>query len=295
MLCFLYVMAIGTLLSLAGLCAERLLPDSASRRWVWCAVIGVSMLIPPIYQAKHRLMVSSGAPADPSVWGLISAYDALIMKLWVVASATLLLWGVIDIVRVMIVSRRNTSREVVDGIPVVVTESIGPATVGFFRLRVLVPRWVLGLPEMQRRFVIRHEEEHRRAHDARTLLLPSLLLVLVPWNLALWWQLRRLSLAIEIDCDKRVVSQLGNENTYGELLLNIAQATSRGPRLQPGFVGRGDLELRLRTLLAPTRLSRAMRCVLPVVAVALLYFVLSAPHPVRAAYAASSSNHVHQQ
>lgn len=295
MICFLYVMAIGTLLGFAGLCAERLLPDNASRRWVWCAVIGVSMLIPPIYQAKHRLMVPSGAVGDPSVWGLISAYDGLIMKLWMVASATLLLWGVIDVARVMIASRRNASREVVDGIPVVVTESIGPATVGFFRPRVLIPRWVLALPEMQRRFVIRHEEEHRKAHDARTLLLPSLLLVLVPWNLALWWQLRRLSLAIEIDCDKRVVSRLGNENAYGELLLNIAQATSRGPRLQPGFLGRGDLERRLRTLLAPTRLSRGMRYVLPVVAAALLYFVLSAPHPVRAAHAASTSHHANQR
>jgi beta-lactamase regulating signal transducer with metallopeptidase domain len=170
---------------------------------------------------------------------------------------------------------------VVDGVPVVVTDSMGPATVGLFRSRVLVPRWVLALPGVQRQYVLRHEEEHRRSHDARLLFVASLPLILMPWNLALWWQLRRLCLAVEMDCDNRVVSRLGDATAYGELLLKVAQAASRGPRLQPALLGgMGSLERRLTALLAPTPLRYLQRFLLPAVAIGLLFVVLLMPHPV---------------
>ncbi|HZD85671.1 MAG TPA: M56 family metallopeptidase, partial [Gemmatimonadaceae bacterium] len=168
-----------------------------------------------------------------------------------------------------------------DGVSVVVTEAIGPATVGFFRSRVLVPRWVLALPGSQRQYVLRHEEEHRRAHDARLLFVASLPLILMPWNLAMWWQLRRLCLAVEMDCDNRVVSGLGDARAYGELLLKVALAGSRGPRLQPALLGGvGTLERRLTLLLAPTPLRQVQRFLLPALAVGLLAIVLLMPHPV---------------
>jgi beta-lactamase regulating signal transducer with metallopeptidase domain len=104
----------------------------------------------------------------------------------------------------------------------------------------------------------------------------------MPWNLALWWQLRRLCLAIEMDCDNRVVAELGDATAYGELLLRIAQATSRGPRLQPAFLGgMGSLERRLTGLLAPAPLRYVQRVLLPTLALGLLLLVLSMPHPVR--------------
>jgi beta-lactamase regulating signal transducer with metallopeptidase domain len=158
---------------------------------------------------------------------------------------------------------------------------LGPATVGFWNSRVLLPRWVLALPEEQRQYVVRHEEEHRSAHDGRILFIASLALLLMPWNLALWWQLRRLCLAVEMDCDNRVVNRLGNANAYGELLLKIAQAASRGPRLQPAFLGgAGSLEQRLTVLLAPTPLRHVQRFLLPALALGLVLVVLFMPHPV---------------
>jgi beta-lactamase regulating signal transducer with metallopeptidase domain len=193
----------------------------------------------------------------------------------------LLMWGLINVWRVSRVISQSPRKSVVDGVPVLVTDSIGPATVGLLRSNVLLPKWVLALPGVQRQYVVRHEEEHRRAHDARLLLIASLALLLMPWNLAMWWLLRRLSLAIEMDCDNRVVSALGDANAYGELLLKVAQAGSRGPRLQPAFLGGvGTLERRLTMLLAPTPLRHAQRFLLPVAACVLLFVVLSIPHPV---------------
>jgi beta-lactamase regulating signal transducer with metallopeptidase domain len=113
------------------------------------------------------------------------------------------------------------------------------------------------------------------------LFLASLPLILMPWNLAMWWQLRRLCLAVELDCDNRVVAALGDATAYGELLLKVAEAGSRGPRLQPAFLGgMGSLERRLTALLAPTPLRHLQRFLLPAVALGLLFVVLVMPHPV---------------
>jgi beta-lactamase regulating signal transducer with metallopeptidase domain len=134
---------------------------------------------------------------------------------------------------------------------------------------------------VQRQYVVRHEQEHRNANDARLLMLLSLPLILAPWNLALWWQLRRLSLAIEVDCDNRVIAALGNPTAYGSLLVKIAEAASRGPRLQPAFLGgAGSLEKRLTMLVGPAPLKQLQQFLIPIAVGVLLFFALSIRHPV---------------
>lgn len=287
MLCILYVITVGTLLGVAGLLVERALPaTTTARRWVWCPVIGINMLVPPIYRAKHTSTVSDMVNGySPDV------LSRVINDTWLIASGMLIIWGLATAVRVWLLVGRSQAS--VDGVPIVVTDSIGPATVGVLRSRVVVPHWVLALPIVQRRYVLRHEDEHRKSHDALLLFIASLALILTPWNLALWWQLRRLRLAVEMDCDNRVVSALGDPNAYGELLFKVAQAANRGPRLQPAFLGTGLLERRLTALLAPVPLTRAQRLLLPAIAGVLLFVVLSMPHPVLAPKTDASAPHAH--
>ena len=265
--------------------AERALPAGFSRRWVWCIIIPVSVVLPGYYRGHHNWSVMETLQ-QPAMHAAL--YDTTINRVWLTASAMLLLWGLANawrVSRVISLSRRergdNSGPAIVDGVPVVVTDVIGPATVGLLPSRVLVPRWVLAMPRPQRQYVLRHEEEHRRAHDAQLLFVASLTIILMPWNLAMWWQLRRLCLAVEMDCDNRVVNRLGDAPAYGELLLKIAQASSRGPRLQPALLGGiGTLEHRLTALLAPTPLRQVQRFLLPVAVLALLIIVLAMPHPV---------------
>jgi len=289
MLCILYVNAIGTLLGVAGLLLERALPPNFSRRWVWLVIIAMSVIIPGVYRAHHTMSVGPSPTAvNLDWWTHADSYGATVIRLGLLVSWFLVIVALANALRVSRVvnqSRRETDSSkpaVIDGVPVVVTDSMGPATVGLLRSRVLVPRWVLALPGMQRQYVLRHEEEHRRTHDARLLLVASLPLLLMPWNLAFWWLLRRLSLAVEMDCDRRVVSALGDATAYGELLLKVAQAASRGPRLQPALLGAGMLEHRLTAMLAPTPLRHAQRFMLPALAFALLCVVLLMPHPILA-------------
>jgi bla regulator protein BlaR1 len=307
MICVLYVNAVGMCLGLVALFLERAMPAGSPRRWIWCVIIPISMAIPGFYRVHHSwsivdafeqqaLQPSAGqglgtaslTVLDPDLWTRVQSYDPTVNRVWLTISAFLLLyaaasaWRVFRVVGLFGWGRdRATGDAIVDGVPVVVTERAGPATVGFWHSRVLLPRWVLALPEVQRQYVVRHEEEHRSAHDGRVLFIASLGLLLMPWNLALWWQLRRLCLAIEMDCDSRVVAGLGNANAYGELLLKIAEASSRGPRLQPALLGGvGTLEQRLTMLLAPTPLRHIQRFLLPAFAFGLLVLALKVPHPV---------------
>jgi hypothetical protein len=308
MLCILYVNVVGLCLGVFGVLIERLLPATWPRRWLWCLIIPISIVLPGYYRYHHNWSVLGAlghyappspdhaigsAPLsllDPDWWAHTRSYDTVINRVWLGTSAVLLLLGLGNAWRVYrIVSRSRRRRgtaggggpAIVDGVPVVITESIGPATVGLWRTRVLVPRWVLALPGVQRQYVLHHEDEHRSAHDAHLLFVASLSLILMPWNLALWWLLRRLHLAVEMDCDNRVVRTLGDPTAYGELLLKVAQAASRGPRLQPALLGGvGMLEHRLTMLLAPTPLRHVQRFLLPALALGLLFVVLSMPHPV---------------
>ncbi|MFL5637274.1 MAG: M56 family metallopeptidase [Gemmatimonadaceae bacterium] len=305
MLCILYVNLVGACLVAAALLIERTLPAAWPRRWLWCAVIPVSMFVPGYYRNHHNWSVVAAlenqAPhtslaeslgggsfpmLDPHWWTHTDSYDMAIHRFWVIASAILIAWALANawrVSRIVRLARRQSERNetaIIDGVPVLITDVMGPATVGLWRSRVLVPQWVLALPRAERLYVLRHEEEHRRTRDGLLLFVASLPLILAPWNLALWWLVRRLCLAVEMDCDRRVVSTLGDAHAYGELLLKVAEVGNRGPRLQPAFLGIGMLERRLTQLLAPTQLRNLQRLMVPALALALLALVVWMPHPI---------------
>ena len=51
-------------------------------------------------------------------------------------------------------------------------------------------------------------------------------LIAMPWNVALWWQLMRLRVAVELDCDARVLRD-ADARSYGDLLLEVARPRRR--------------------------------------------------------------------
>jgi hypothetical protein len=103
---------------------------------------------------------------------------------------------------------------------------VGPAVVGLLRPRIAVPGWVkLALPSQQAA-VIAHEQAHLDARDPQLFTIALALLVFMPWNLPLWWQLRRLRYAIEIDCDARVLEAGVDPAHYGETLIAVGERQS---------------------------------------------------------------------
>ena len=298
LLCISYFIAVSACLTVVGLLVEHSLSPTASRRWLWAAIIVMSAFLPPFLASWHSSSVvavwgyelfrlpahTSETSVSHNLLDCYSLYGSYFNWSWVIALGVLLAWGIANALRVARISRpgSRSSNTIVDGIQVVVTESVGPATVGVWRSRVVLPRWVLALPTAERRYVVTHEEEHRVAHDTLLLGAMAILVSLAPWNIPLWFQLNRLRIAVEMDCDNRVVSALGNPGAYSELLFKVAEAASRGPRLQPAFLGAsGSLEKRLAALLTPSRRRLLERVGATAAAAGLIVLLFAVPHPQR--------------
>jgi TonB family protein len=180
--------------------------------------------------------------ASAGAW--VSAIDRVLLGVWIGVSLLLLLryvflWRAVDALR------RSAERSVVDGMDVLVSGNLGPAVVGVRDAAVLLPRAMLELDAPLRALVLRHEEEHRRARDTWLLLALAVTVAAMPWNLPLWWIARRARLALEVDCDARVLAAGGSATRYVQVLLLAAQRTSAAPLTPMLVASRTHLERRI--------------------------------------------------
>jgi beta-lactamase regulating signal transducer with metallopeptidase domain len=160
-------------------------------------------------------------------WEAPIVSDRALGAAWLAASAVFALWLVATQRRLRRRLRGYPSR-IVDGERVLVSSAFGPAVVGVVRPQIVLPEWALAIGRSDRRIIVAHETEHRQAHDPLLAFVALMVVAALPWNAALWWQLRRLRLAIEIDCDRRVVSRHGHDpHAYGMLLLATRERASR--------------------------------------------------------------------
>ena len=119
----------------------------------------------------------------------------------------------------------------ISGIPVRVAPAAGPAVIGLLHPEIVVPAWLLGEPAEHQRMVVLHEDEHIRGRDPLLAGLCFALAALMPWNPVMWWLLRGMRLAAEVDCDRRVLRHDVPPRAYGSLLIDMA---GRAPRFSLG-------------------------------------------------------------
>lgn len=250
----LYAGALGVVLGFGAMALERVARLlHAPTRWVWVVVIVASVTVPvalalqprvttpaavtagaiesPRTPANGRTTISPSRPLIPTVGRPESLATPL---LWAWGAGTVLLGGIL--LGGWLAQRRARRRwraVAVGGRRVLVAPDAGPAVVGVSRLEIVLPEWALVGDETALRMMLRHEEQHIQARDPNLLLLAAAALVLFPWNVALWWLSRRLRLAIEVDCDRRVLRLGEDVHSYGSLLLDVASRTS-GAALVPG-------------------------------------------------------------
>ncbi len=244
-------------LSLAAVVAEQtLLAGRVPVRHVWTLAVLLSLVVPAVaYRVASRPTATIVAVADdPSLaassladslanaspvaavraqpttprWNWRSALtraDAPLAIAWLTLSSALIahfLCGTIALAWM----RRWWRRDTVQGIDVLVSEATGPALVGALSPAIVVPEWTLAMEAAQVGLMLRHEQEHRRARDGQLLTLAHFALIAMPWNVALWWQLMRLRVAVELDCDARVLRD-ADARSYGDLLLEVARPRRR--------------------------------------------------------------------
>jgi TonB family protein len=296
-----YCVLVASLLGVAAWAAE-----TASRawgwlgRWWWAGSLAGSLALPawawfrPVAEAPSgggvvlpgayvmdalpALAVSPAESSGPSL-------ELMFVAAWAATSLVLLLFLAFSGLRVRAAGRRWRRGEV-DGVPVLVSERTGPAALGLLRGAVVLPEWALALDERLRRLLVWHEVEHVRARDPQLAVAGLVACVLMPWNPVLWWQLARLRLAIELDCDARVLRRAGDPADYGSLLLEVGQRRSR---LAVGLAeSRSMLERRLRMMTRKRAGRRVLRAAsLGAVSVLVLAVACETPPPTGLADAAS--------
>lgn len=137
----------------------------------------------------------------------------------------------------------------VQGRDVYVSDDQGPAVAGVLRPWIVLPAWALDLPEGDLDLVVTHEDEHVAGRDTLLLATALALLVATPWNPIGWWQLRRLRMAVEVDCDRRVLRTRPDPEAYGSILIAVAARTSGASLGLAAFTERStNLRRRIMTM-----------------------------------------------
>ena len=233
-----YATMVAALLGGAALAVDkafRLVGREA--RWVWVSALVVSLTVPfvagrprspvpavdaGVVQVVARAMTAAVPGPSPS----LAVLDTPLLVAWAVASGVVLV--------LLLGAQRALRREAalgtdqdLDGRRVRVTATAGPAVVGGLRrVMIVLPAWIADLDPDAGRLAVRHEAEHVEAGDVRLMGIAALALVACPWNLALWWQVRALRDAVELDCDHRLVRAGVDVRAYGALLLEVASRAS---------------------------------------------------------------------
>ncbi len=270
---------IGLLFLVAGLAAEKLLTHGGRpTRWVWvvagAATTALSLLripgtpsggsVPPAEVAPPLLEPLTVTVASDS---MLRSFDDLLVLGWVALSSLLVVTVLFAFAR-LVREARSWRPGSLDHRSVLWSRDTGPTIVGLLRPRVVLPAWVRALDPGERRLVLAHEEEHIRAGDGRLRFLMTLPLFVFPWNPALWLQRHRLNLAVELDCDRRVMRRMpGHRHAYGNLLLRVGAGRSGLHRLAVVSLSEGGSQLERRINRLEEHMPRVRR--LTVLALAL--------------------------
>lgn len=267
----LFAIEVSALLFASAWFAERvLLAMRRPVRGVWVAAIVCANLLPILLSKIPVVFV-------PKRWTLAVPPESLMARM---GMPLLFIWGTAVAIGLFIcasaVWRMSRARpkwktEHVDNTPVLVSHDIGPALVGVMQYSIVVPTWAYSLEENARRLLLAHEREHARKYDPLLLAGAALTVVVAPWNVFNWLFFRRLHLAVELDCDQRVLRAHPDARSYGALLLDVAERVLPSVMPAAAFVEHGaSLETRLNAMTKPKKSFQSARIVGGVAASVLL-------------------------
>lgn len=251
-------------IALDGVCRAL----NVSRRWTWVAALAslvvLTVLVPlrrmsdagvvrlPVWVTITSVNARGRASMETSLGGRLldaargaidapvarvargiahvvsPAFDRWLMIAWGACSVSLLVLGVV-VYRRLRIAQGSWPVSSLHGERVHVAPDAGPAVFGFLRGSIVVPPWLVECAADVQQVVLAHEREHVRARDPMLLTFGALAVVLLPWNPVAWWMLARLRLAVELDCDRRVLASGVRMREYGTLLIDLAGRTTGIP------------------------------------------------------------------
>ena len=278
-----YVVIVGCVLAIAARAAASAAGGAGlPSRWAWSAALAGLVALAAIAPraATLRIPVTAGAatpaarPADrtgssPTLLRMIDTSSEAVRSAslaalgWLerrlppvsarvaiaawAASSALLLALFVAVNHRLARARRRWPTRTLRGDLVRVAPTTGPAVLGLLRPEIVVPRSLLALGDDEQRLILAHEREHLKARDHLLLAGAWLVAIAFPWHPAVWYLVSRLRLAIELDCDARVLRAGVPRTSYGSLLIDMA-ARHEGLRIGALALADGQSHLERRIL-----------------------------------------------
>lgn len=251
-----YAVVVSLLIVPAAMLADRAAAlRRVPRRWGWVVALGIALALPmavPLRDAARPDDVVTGTGAAMSgqsggtaSWTVIvvdvrdglaglssvfASWDAWAPTVWG-ASSTVVMIALVAGTATLRGRRRDWRPTTASNTVVLVAQRTGPAVVGLVRPTIVLPAWALRLDDGDLALIVRHEREHIAAGDPWLVHAAAWALVVMPWNPAIWWMAARLRLAVELDCDARVVALAPDPSSevakYGAVLLQVATRHER--------------------------------------------------------------------
>jgi bla regulator protein blaR1 len=238
------LLIVSGLLGIAALLLERILRlHHGATRFPWLAAMLASFFLPLLasWIGVHSANERSEAPAVAfnssehipyrgTFWIDLRATsagtddyrrrDRPVLWLWAASTALTSAFAMVSTWQLRR-QRRRWRQGTMAGAAVLISQDTGPAVLGVFRPEIVVPEWLVSAPLDTQHHVIAHECAHMRARDSALLALSILPILLAPWNPLLWWHARRLRMAVEVDCDRRVLNHGVDMKRYAEVLMQF--------------------------------------------------------------------------
>ncbi|MBX3173185.1 MAG: TonB family protein [Gemmatimonadaceae bacterium] len=187
--------------------------------------VALPVALPAIVLDGRDALIAMGSSALGADSTAARRIDRVIAAVWIASGiGTLLLFAVAYRRQLRIAARGP--RRAIDGEAVAVSRDLGPAVLGLHHPVIVVPDWLLARPASEQGLVIAHEREHIAARDPLVLAIAAACVALMAWNPLLWWAFARLRLAVELDCDSRVLARGIRARDYGQLLLDLSALRS---------------------------------------------------------------------
>ena len=252
----------------------RLIPEmpAGTRSSLWTALLVLILLLPAVTVLLPHTAARAVRPLQ-----LENRWSLLLVCVWAALSLVRAVQLCLSAARLRTLVRGSLTVEPDPAIVPLLNNGSGrvllcvsaqvdrPGLIGFFRPRILLPAGLLenlSLPELEQ--IVVHEMEHLRRGDDWANLLQQISLVLLPWNPAVLWVSRRLSLERELACDDAVMRATNARKSYAACLVRLAEDSvlRRGVSLALGALGRfertareSDLMRRVRRILSAPELG----------------------------------------
>ena len=173
-----------------------------TKEWIWLPVY-VSFLLPFALRIDFPLwtMPASFTKTWYAIVHFFHVSAPVFCFIWAIGLAVLC---IIALRRYRELIRKNSLDACIEDI-VVSKEADSPLTVGILRPRILLPE---GLTEDETRFILLHENAHRKRHDPIKKLIVFLITLIHWFNPAVWLLFPLYENDLEMACDERAASAL---------------------------------------------------------------------------------------